>query len=282
MGSEGRPGGRIVKHSGSKVILVTGASSGIGKACADLLASRGHRVFGTTRRNPGAPGAYPILTMDVTDERSVTEGVHQVTAQAGRLDVVVNNAGFGIAGAVEETSVEEAKLQFETNFFGILRVCRAALPILRRQGSGLLVNISSIGGLIGLPFEGLYSASKFALEGMSEALRLEVRQFGIAVVLVEPGDFKSSFAANRIWTKESAESSPYSASRRAVQAVLEHDEANAPDALAVARRVGRIVETPSPALRYPVGLFLQRLAVGLKRILPSGAFEQILRSAYRL
>jgi NAD(P)-dependent dehydrogenase (short-subunit alcohol dehydrogenase family) len=220
--------------------------------------------------------------MDVTDERSVTEGVLRVTALAGRLDVVVNNAGFGIAGAVEETSVEEAKLQFETNFFGVLRVCRAALPILRRQGSGLLVNISSIGGLIGLPFEGLYSASKFALEGMSEALRLEVRQFGIGVVLVEPGDFKSSFAANRIWTKESAESSPYSASRRAVQAVLEHDETNAPDALAVARRVGRIVEKQSPALRYPVGLFLQRLAVRLKRILPFWAFERILRSAYRL
>ncbi|HEV3028154.1 MAG TPA: SDR family oxidoreductase [Planctomycetota bacterium] len=271
-----------MNQSASKVILITGASSGIGKACAEHLASRGHRVFGTTRKNPGKNGAVEFLSMDVTDENSVREGVLRVAAEAGRLDVVVNNAGFGIAGAVEETSVEEAKLQFDTNVFGVLRVCRAALPVLRRQGSGLIVNVSSIGGLMGLPFEGLYSASKFALEGLSEALRLEVRQFGIRVVLVEPGDFRTSFAANRIWTKESEETSAYRAARRAVQGVLEHDEKNAPDAHLVARLVGRIVEKRSPALRYPVGLFLQKLAVGLKRILPAWGFERILRSAYKL
>jgi NAD(P)-dependent dehydrogenase (short-subunit alcohol dehydrogenase family) len=220
--------------------------------------------------------------MDVTDDRSVREAVLRVTSEAGRLDVVVNNAGIGIAGAVEETSVEEAKLQFETNFFGVLRVCRTALPILRRQGSGLIVNISSIGGLMGLPFEGLYSASKFALEGMSEALRLEVRQFGIRVVLVEPGDFKTRFSANRVWTRESDEKSAYAESRNAVQKVIERDENGAPDPLGVAHLVGRIVERRSPALRYPVGLFLQRLAVGLKRILPAWGFERILRSAYKL
>jgi NAD(P)-dependent dehydrogenase (short-subunit alcohol dehydrogenase family) len=271
-----------VKNSGSKVILVTGASSGIGKACAEHLASRGHRVFGTSRNNPGKRGAVEILSMDVTDERSVREGVLRVASEAGRLDVVLNNAGMGFAGAVEETSVEEAKLQFETNFFGILRVCRAALPILRGQGTGLIVNMSSIGGLIGLPFEGLYSASKFALEGMSEALRLEVRQFGIRVVLVEPGDIRTSFAANRVWTKESGEASVYTASREAVRKVLDHDEENAPGALLVARLVGKIVEKRSPALRYPVGLFLQKLAVGLKRLLPAGGFERILRSSYKL
>jgi len=271
-----------VEHSGSKVILITGASSGIGKACAEHLASRGHRVFGTSRKSPGKGGAVELLSMDVTDERSVQEGVLRVAALAGRLDVVVNNAGFGIAGAVEETSVEEAKLQFETNVFGVLRVCRAALPLLRRQGSGLIVNVSSIGGLMGLPFEGLYSASKFALEGLSEALRLEVRQFGIGVVLVEPGDIRTSFPANRIWTKESVETSPYGASRRAVRGVLERDEQSAPDAASVARLVGRIVERKAPALRYPVGVFLQRLAVGLKRILPAGLFERMIRSAYKL
>ncbi|HLY74589.1 MAG TPA: SDR family oxidoreductase [Planctomycetota bacterium] len=271
-----------MKPSESKVILITGASSGIGQACADELASRGHRVFGTSRNPPGKKGAVEILSMDVTDESSVREAVRRVTAEAGRLDVIVNNAGFGVAGAVEETSVEEAKLQFETNFFGVLRVCRAALPVLRRQGSGLIVNISSIGGVIGLPFEGLYSASKFALEGMSEALRHEVRQFGIGVVLVEPGDFKSRFASNRILTKESVENSPYGASRKAVFGVMAHDEENAPDARGVALLVSRIVESRSPALRYPVGLFLQRLAVGLKRILPGWAFERIIRSAYKL
>jgi NAD(P)-dependent dehydrogenase (short-subunit alcohol dehydrogenase family) len=271
-----------VENSASKVILITGASSGIGKACAEHLASRGHRVFGTSRNNPGKRGAVEILSMDVTDDRSVREGVLRVAGEAGRIDVVVNNAGMGIAGAVEETSVEEAKRQFETNFFGILRVCRAALPILRRQGSGLIVNMSSIGGLMGLPFEGLYSASKFALEGMSEALRLEVRQFGIHVVLVEPGDFKTQFSANRVWTKESGETSAYSVSRGAVLRVIEHDEQNAPDSLNVARLVGKIVDQKSPAPRYPVGLFLQKLAVWLKRVLPAGGFERIIRSAYKL
>jgi len=265
-----------------KVILITGASSGIGLACAEELASRGHRVYGTSRTGPGKRGAVEILSMDVTDERSVREAVIRVATEAGRLDVVVNNAGIGVAGAVEETSIEEAKLQFETNFFGVLRVCRAALPILRRQGSGLIVNISSIGGLMGLPFEGLYSASKFALEGMSEALRLEVRQFGIRVVLVEPGDFKTRFSANRVWTKESRENSAYAESRSAVHRVIERDENSAPDPLGVAHLVSRIVERRSPALRYPVGLFLQRLAVWLKRILPAWGFERIVRSAYKL
>jgi NAD(P)-dependent dehydrogenase (short-subunit alcohol dehydrogenase family) len=266
----------------SKVILITGASSGIGKACADHLASRGHRVFGTSRRNPGKAGAVELIPMDVTDERSVKEGVLRVLGDAGRLDVVVNNAGMGFAGAVEETSIEEARQQFDTNLFGVLRVCRAALPILRRQQSGLIVNVSSIGGVIGLPFEGLYSASKFALEGLSEALRLEVRQFGIRVVLVEPGDIKTSFGANRVRTKESGGSSAYRSSMETVLGVIQHDEDHAPGPEGVALLVGKIVEKRSPALRYSVGLFLQRLGAGLKGILPAGIFEAIIRSTYKL
>jgi NAD(P)-dependent dehydrogenase (short-subunit alcohol dehydrogenase family) len=265
-----------------KVILITGASSGIGKACLDHLASRGHRVFGTSRKNPGKAGATDLIPMDVTDERSVREGVLSVVGEAGRLDVVVNNAGMGFAGAVEETSVEEAQRQFDTNFFGVLRVCRAALPILRRQRSGLILNISSIGGVIGLPFEGLYSASKFALEGLSEALRLEVRQFGIRVVLVEPGDIKTRFGANRVQTRESSVASAYQASMETVLGVIRHDEDHAPPPEKVARLVGKIVEKRSPALRYTVGLLMQRLGTGFKGILPAGIFESIIRSIYKI
>ena len=269
-------------NSAAKVILVTGASSGIGKACAEHLASLGHRVYGTSRKGPGKMGSVEILPMDVTDERSVREGVLRVVTEAGRLDVVVNNAGMGIAGALEDTSVEEAKLQFDTNFFGMFRVCRAALPILRKQRSGLIINISSIGGLIALPFQGVYSATKFAIEGLTEALRMEVRQFGIRVAMVEPGDFKTGFTANRIRTKESGEQSAYRASMDAALGVMERDEQNGPTPEAVARLVGKIVAKESPALRYPVGLFLQKLAVKLKRVLPSGMFEAIIRSTYKL
>ncbi|MGC8873617.1 MAG: SDR family NAD(P)-dependent oxidoreductase, partial [Chloroflexia bacterium] len=155
------------------VVLITGASSGIGLACARYLADRGYRVFGTSRHPEACPPEpFPMIQMDVCDDASVLRGVEAVRERAGRIDVLVNNAGIGYGGAIEDTSLEEAHRQFETNFFGALRLCRAVLPIMRAQGSGLIVNMSSIGGLIGLPFQGLYSATKFALEGMSEALRL--------------------------------------------------------------------------------------------------------------
>jgi len=187
----------------NQVVLITGASSGIGKTCATRLHERGYQVYGTSRSAP-APGAgkqssfqmppfpYKMLRMDVNDDKSVQDGVGAVLADAGRIDAAVNCAGFGIAGAVEDTSTEEAKAQLETNFFGTLRVCRAVLPIMREQGSGAIVNISSIAGLIGIPYQAMYSASKFAIEGMTEALRLEVKPFGIRVCLIEPGDLKSS------------------------------------------------------------------------------------------
>lgn len=265
-----------------KVVLITGATSGIGRACAEELSRRGHRVIGAGRTLREASPAWRFLPMDVTDDRSVQDGVGQVVSEAGRLDVLINNAGFGVAGAVEETSVEEARRQFETNLFGVLRTCRAALPHFRRQGRGLVVNVSSIGGLIGLPFEGLYSASKFALEGLSEALALEVRPFGVRVALVEPGDIRTGFTAARIWTAESREDSPYRQSRTTFREGIERDESNAPAPEEVARLIGKIVEARSPAFRYTAGPPLQRFAAVLKRLLPDGVFAAILRRAYRL
>src|SRR5215470_2155720 len=145
-----------------QVVLITGASSGIGAACATYLHARGYRVYGTSRRPSEVPApAFPLLAMDVDDDASVRHGVAQVLAMAGRVDVAVNNAGIAIAGAVEETSDDEARAQLETNLFGVLRVCRAVLPIMRQQGGGTIVNISSVAGALGIPFQGLYSASKF-------------------------------------------------------------------------------------------------------------------------
>lgn len=268
-----------------KVVLVTGASSGIGKACVEYLAQKGYRVFGTSRRAPRNPEITPagptLFWMDVNDDRSVQEGVAFILQQAGRLDAVVNNAGFGIAGAVEDTSIEEAKAQLETNFFGTFRVCRAVLPVMRAQGGGTIVNISSLGGIIALPFQGLYSASKFAVEGLTEALRLEVRPFGIRVVLVEPGDTRTGFTDRRVRVAASADSVYRPYMERVLQ-IVEHDERNGAFPETVARVVERILRHPNPAPRYRVGPFAQRLAAVLKGVLPGRVFEWAIAKYYGL
>jgi NAD(P)-dependent dehydrogenase (short-subunit alcohol dehydrogenase family) len=265
-----------------KVVLITGASSGIGQACAEYLARNGWRVFGTSRNVSAAPANLPfeIVTMDVENEDSVRTCVDGVLAKAGRLDAVVNNAGISIMGAVEDTSIEEAKAQLETNFFGVLRVCRATLPILRRQGGGHVVNISSLAGIIGLPFSGLYSASKFALEGVSESLRMECRGFGIRVVLVEPGDFRTQITARRRTVQGAETNDAYREAFARCKQKQDQDEANAPSPEAVARLVARILADPHPRTRYSVGMFGQRIVVPLKRFLPQRLFEWAARQAF--
>jgi len=282
-----------VKKRNNRVILITGASSGIGKTCAHHLHQQGYRVYGTSRRAPapqdndGAPSRVPefpykILRMDVDDDESVQDGVESVLAQTGRIDVVVNCAGFGIAGAIEDTSTEEAKAQLETNFFGTLRVCRAVLPIMREQGSGYIVNISSIGGVISLPFQGLYSASKFAIEGLTESLRLETKPFGIKVVMIEPGDFSTGFTANRRRTSACKPDSAYAEACERSLSVMEHDELTGPPPDKVALAVERIINKPNPRLRYPVGPLPEILAVYLKRVLPHRLFEWAIGKYYRV
>jgi NAD(P)-dependent dehydrogenase (short-subunit alcohol dehydrogenase family) len=266
-----------------KVVLITGASSGIGQACAEHLAKNGWRVFGTGRGVSSAAtpnAAFEMVTMDVEDENSVRQCVDGVVARAGRLDAVVNNAGISIMGSVEDTSIEEAKAQLETNFFGVLRVCRATLPILRRQGGGHVVNISSLAGIIGLPFSGLYSASKFALEGVSESLRMECRAFGIRVVLVEPGDFRTQITARRRTVQAAETNDAYREAFARSKTKQDQDEANAQSPEAVARLVGRILNNPNPRTRYAVGMFTQTMVVPLKRILPQRLFEWMARQAF--
>lgn len=270
------------------VVLITGASSGIGRAGAEHLARQGYRVFGTSRRESSPPekeaeaDTPEMIRMDVTDEESVNQGVALVLKRAGRIDAVVNNAGIGYAGAVEDTSIEEARAQFETNFFGVLRVCRAVLPTMRLQQSGHLITISSIGGRIGLPFQGLYSATKFALEGMMEALSMEVRSFGIHAVLVAPGDFQTRFTANRLKTIISREDPVYAERFRRAMEVIEHEEQNGPPPDAVARLLEKIIKNPSPRLRYTVGHPVQKLSLGVKKVVPGRLFERIMMGFYKV
>src|ERR1700742_2799845 len=194
----------VRENGGGKIVLVTGASSGIGKRCCEYLAGLGMTVYGTSRSLQASDaGKFRTFKMDVTDDASVLDGVKWIEERHGRLDVVINCAGYGIAGAVEETTPQEAMAQIDTNFFGTHRVCRAVLPLMRRQKGGVIINISSLAGLLAVPFQAFYSASKFAMEGMTEALRMEVRPYGIRVALIEPGDFKSEFPANRVNTSDS-------------------------------------------------------------------------------
>ena len=276
-----------------KTVLVVGASSGIGRTCALHLARCGHRVFGTTRQPTSdveatlrqeltSSDGLEIVMMDVDGETSVIAGVHEVSERAGRIDAVVNCAGFGIGGSIEDTDDDEAKAIFETNLFGTLRVCRAVLPIMRRQGSGTIINISSIGGRIALPFQGLYSATKFAVEGLTESLRMEVHRFGIRVVLVEPGDFSTGFTDSRRPVRGVSENETYADAYRSALAVVEKDERGGASPEAVARLVARILSARSPRVRYTVGPVFQRVAVRLKSILPSKLFSWGLRKYYHV
>ena len=263
-----------------KVILVTGASSGIGRACAIALSQQGHHVYGTSRSLRSADGDFTMLSMDVTNTATVQAAVQTLLEREGRIDVVVNNAGIGYGGAVEDTAIEEAHATFETNFFGALRVCHAVLPAMRAQKSGTIINISSIGGMISLPFQGLYSASKYALEAMSEALRMEVKRFGIHVVLLEPGDTSTQFTANRRSARGAEENSIYREVYRGTLARIEADERNGAAPETIARTVLRIVASPRPKVRYVVGPFYQKLAILVKRLIPSGLFERIIMTNY--
>jgi short-subunit dehydrogenase len=222
-----------------------------------------------------------MIPMDVTDEDSVSRGVATVLARFGRLGVVVNNAGFGLAGAVEDTSMDEAKEIFETNFFGVLRVCRAVLPHMRERRTGTIVNIGSLGGRVAQPFAGMYSATKFAIEGLSEALRMEVCPFGVQVVLIEPGDTRTTFTANRRQAASWAGSSYLDQMQRALD-VIERDEQSGITPETVARHLEHVLRKKSPRLRHPVAIAPQRFTVFAKRLVPDGPFERMLMWYYRV
>jgi NAD(P)-dependent dehydrogenase (short-subunit alcohol dehydrogenase family) len=268
--------------SSQKVVLITGASSGIGQSIARVLAQKGFMVFGTSR-NPHAAEHVPaveVLPLDVRSDESVKACVDTVLVQAGRLDILVNNAGYVLGGAVEEATIEEARAQFETNFFGTMRTVKAALPILRQQRSGRIINISSLAGLIpGPPFCGIYSASKFALEAYTEHLWREVKRFGIYVSLVEPGSIKTKLTSNRLEVVERL--GDYDHWRRRALEAMRRLEEKAPEPTLVADAVLSIIENESPKLRYKVGkdaTWIPRL----RQVLPGSLFEKQLRKIFDL
>ena len=261
------------------IALVTGASSGVGRATALALAGGGHRVFGTSRSPSSEGGPVEMLRLDVRYDASVAACVAAVTGAAGRLDVLVNNAGYEQAGALEELSLEEARAQFETNFFGVVRMVKAALPIMRGQRSGRIVNVSSLAGLTPIPFMGMYSASKFALDGYTEALRLEVAPFGILVSQVEPGFLRTAMMQNRKAPERTI--AEYDRWRERAFAAIRDYEEKGPGAELVADAILRSVTSRRPRLRYLVG-GQARFVTTLRRFAPEAAFEKGARGTFRL
>ena len=266
--------------SSQPVALVTGASSGVGRATAAALAARGHRVFGTSRNPSGdATPGVEMVPLDVRDDASVAACVASVTARNGRLDLLVNNAGLEQAGALEELSLEEARAQFETNFFGVVRMVKEVLPIMRGQRSGRIINLSSLAGLAAAPFMGMYSASKFAVDGYTEALRLEVSSLGILVSQVEPGWLHTPMMGNRKGPGRTI--ADYDAVRARALAAVRAAEEKGPGPELVAETIVRIAASRRPRLRYLVG-GQARFVVALKRFTPEAAFERGVRSTFRL
>lgn len=264
-----------------KVILITGASSGFGKATAELLAQRGHIVYGTSRTTKEHPSVH-FLNMDVRDRESIASGVRQIIEKEGRIDVLVNNAGMGIGGSLELATPEEIDLQIGTNFMGCVNMCQAVLPHMRKQRQGRIINLSSIGGIMGLPYQGYYSASKFAIEGFSEALSAEVKGFGITVSMFEPGDFATGFTASRKNSTLTLENEDYGDSFRRSLDLIEKEENGGLKPEVLARKIAKIVECKHPRLRYVVANLEQWLSVVIKRVLPGNWFVGILRDYYKV
>jgi NAD(P)-dependent dehydrogenase (short-subunit alcohol dehydrogenase family) len=256
----------------TRVALVTGASAGLGRACADRLAAAGWTVTGASRRGIGGTG-WTGVVMNVDNDDSVREGVAGLQEQAGGIDALVAAAGWGVAGPAEETSIAEAKAQFETNFWGCVRVVQAVLPQMRARRVGRIVLISSLTGVIGIPFQAYYSASKFALEGFGESLAYEVAPFGVAVTLVQPGNFATDFTVSRKMAAATSGPSDYTAATAKAVTAMERDERNGAPPSEVAAAVQRVLEGRRPPRRVSVGKTSERAGLIAKRLLPFRVFE---------
>ena len=266
----------------SKVVLITGGSSGIGKSIGEFLHQKGFVVYGTSR-NPEkiTNSIFPLVALDVRDKQSIVNCVAELIQKSGRLDIVINNAGVGITGPIEEIPTEEIRNNFETNLFGPIEVMKAVLPQMRAQKSGLIINITSIAGYMGLPYRGIYSASKGALELITEALRMEVKSFGIQITNVAPGDFATNIAAGRYHApvvKGSAYELPYGNTLKEMDSHV--DSGSNPNEMAEA--IFAIIKTEKPKVHYKVGAFMQKFSIVLKRILPDTVYEKMLMNHYKL
>ncbi|WP_147676209.1 SDR family oxidoreductase [Algibacter pacificus] len=266
----------------SKVVLITGGSSGIGKSIGEFLKANGFIVYGTSRSPENYKDSiFPILALDVKDTDTIANTVATIIEKEGKLDVVVNNAGAGITGPIEEIPNAEIKNNFDTNFFGPINVIKAVLPQMRKQNSGLIINVTSIAGYMGLPYRGVYSASKGALELITEAFRMELKDFNIKMTNVAPGDFATNIAAGR-YHAPLLDNSPYKKPYGETLSLMNSHVDDGSDPNEMAKAVFSIINSKNPKIHYKVGAFMQKFSIVLKRILPDTVYEKMLMNHYKL
>lgn len=265
----------------SKIAIVTGASSGIGAATAELLANSGYTVYGTSRKGAqAAQHKYKMITMDVNSEASIEAALKEIVQIEGRIDLLVNNAGLGVApGGAVESSIEQSKMMFDTNFFGILRMTRAVVPYMRKQGEGRVINIGSILGLIPAPYMATYAATKHAVEGYSESMDHELRTRGIRVSVVEPGYTNTNFEANA--PEVDSKIDEYNIARKALAKLIKIAVAGGDDPKVVANVVLKAATAEHPKLRYPAGKLASRLSL-LRRFAPAALVDTGIRKELKL
>lgn len=265
-----------------KVVLITGGSSGLGKAIGEFLFEKGFTVYGTSRNpNNYKDSSFPILALDVNKGETILQAVEKIISNDNRLDILINNAGAGITGPIEEIPEIEIKNNFDTNFFGPINVIKAVLPQMRKQQSGLIINITSIAGYMGLPYRGIYSASKGALELLTEAYRIELKNYNISVTNLAPGDFATNIAAGR-YHAPLLDNSPYKIPYGKTLELMNTHVKNGGNPNVVAEKVYKIINTKNPKGHYKVGAFMQKFSVVLKQILPDTIYEKLLIKHYKL
>ena len=265
-----------------KVVLITGGSSGIGKSIGDYLQQNGYVVYGTSRNSSRVlDSLFPLVDLDVRNTESISKAIAKVIAITGRLDIVINNAGVGITGPLEEIPLDEIKNNFEVNVFGPIEIMKAVLPQMRQQQSGLIINVTSIAGYMGLPYRSIYSASKGALELLTEAVRMEVKPFNIKITTIAPGDFATNIASSRYHApilKDSAYKPTYS---NILKMMDDHVDGGS-DPIEMAEAVYKIIQNHEPKVHYKVGVFMQKFSIVLKRILPDLVYEKMVMKHYKL
>jgi short-subunit dehydrogenase len=266
----------------SKVVLITGGSSGIGKSVGEFLTQKGFIVYGTSRDASKIQNhPFKLVSLDVNNIETISLAVNKIIENERRLDILINNAGMGITGPIEETPTKEMRNVFDTNFFGPIDVIKAVLPQMRAQKSGLIINVTSIAGYMGLPYRGIYSATKGALEIVTEAIRMEVKNFGIEVTNVAPGDFATNIASGRYHTPV-FENSPYKNTYQSNLDLMDAHVDSGSDPFDMAIAIYKIIQTKKPKVHYKVGDFMQKFSIVLKKILPDTIYEKLLMNHYKL
>ena len=265
-----------------KVVLITGGSSGIGKAIGEYLTEKAYKVYGTSRNLETIKESYnfELLELNVSNTDTIDKCVTYIIKKEGKLDILINNAGVGITGPIEETPISEINKAFDINFNGPIRLIQAVLPQMRKQNSGLIINITSIAGYMGLPYRGIYSATKGALSIATEALRMETKEFGIRITDIAPGDFATNIANGRYHAPD-GDKSNYNSYAKVLE-MINNDVNSAQDPIEVAKKVFAISKKNKPKVHYAVGVFLQKLSLILKKILPNRMYEKLLLNHYKL